>query len=310
MIPTSRPSVYLVVLNWNGFEDTKQCIESLLSVNYENLHIIIVDNASTDGSGSLLRATFPDICFVQSKENGGYAGGMNIGISTALSKNAGFIVLMNNDLVVTSNFIHPFVEICEKDPSVGIVSPKVLYKDRKEYIYCAGGKISYLLCSGISMYQGKLHEKFGNDNRKTNMAEGSCLCVRASVFTSVGYFDTRYFMYFEDLDFSSRVDKKYGIMYTPASVVYHKSGAGHSWLLHTPLYQYYYTRNRMWFFSSSNFFYRCYVLVFSALVVVLKSMVMLMNRSKVSDFSSSTRALWKGLLNGTTLLFKSARVRS
>ena len=299
----SPPGVFVVVLNWNGFEESRECVHSLLRAEYPNLHIVIVDNASADGSGRLLHSTFPDLHFVQSSENGGYAGGMNLGAAFALSKNAEYIILMNNDVVVTPGFVDPFIDIFGRNSNTGIVSPKVLYKDRKDCIYCAGARISYALCSGVSLFQGKKHDSFGNVEGPASMAEGSCLCVRASVFRAIGYFDPKYFMYFEDMDFSMRVNKKFGIIYTPKSIIYHKSGAGRGWLVHSQLYQYFYTRNRLWFFSRFGFLYRCYVLMFSSLVVLAKSARLWMHREKVNDFSSSVRALWKGLSHGSILLF-------
>jgi GT2 family glycosyltransferase len=110
-------------------------------------------------------------------------------------------------------------------------------------------------------------------------------------------------MYFEDVDFSIRVRKKYEIAFTPKSAPCHKSGAGRGWLVHSPLYQYYYTRNRLWFFSRFGLLYRSYVLIFSFLVVAAKSLNLWINREKVNDLPSSAGASWKGLTDGCVLLF-------
>lgn len=295
------PSVFAVVLNYNGFSDTKDCVESLLLSNIK-LKIIIVDNNSNDDSFKKLSELFEVVDFISSKINLGYAGGMNLGIRYSLDHNADYIILVNQDVVVTSNFFVPIKNKFDLDPQIGIISSKVLYKENNNVIYCAGGRISESLCTGVAEYQGKPADKFANNDREISLAEGCFLVVKSEVFNKVGLLNEKYFMYIEDVEFSERVRKYYKIIYASDSIIYHKSGAGKSWSQFTPLYNYYYTRNRLWHYNSKNIYRKIYVILLSLVVLIVKTVSILLNR-KQNSFQSLT-SLWSGFLDGIKLLIK------
>ena len=295
------PSVFAVVLNYNGFSDSKDCIDSLLNSNIR-LRIIIVDNNSSDDSFKRLRELFKYLDFISSKINLGYAGGMNLGIKYSLNNNADYIILVNQDVVVTSNFFVPIKNIFSLDQQIGIVSSKVLYKDGKNIIYCAGGRVSELLCTGVAEYQGKSADKFANEDREISLAEGCFLTVKSEVFKKVGLLNEKYFMYLEDVEFSERVRKYYKIIYASDSIIYHKSGAGKSWSQFTSLYNYYYTRNRLWHYKSKNIYKKIYVILLSLVVLIVKTASILIKKrqKKIQSLTS----LWSGFLDGIKLLIK------
>lgn len=182
-------SVYIIILNWNKFGDTKKCVESLKNITYKDVFINIVDNASSDDSCNLLSKEFPSLTLIRSAKNKGYAGGMNIGIQYALGKGADFILLTNNDMTYSEKFLDPLVELAKRNSSIGIVSPKVLYMHDPNLIYCAGGEFKLSLCGGVNMYQGKESAKYGNEEREITLAEGSCLLIKKEVFEKVGLMD-------------------------------------------------------------------------------------------------------------------------
>ncbi len=295
------PLVFAVVLNYNGFSDSKDCVESLLNSSIK-LRIIVVDNNSNDDSFKKLRYLFKDIDFISSKINLGYAGGMNLGIKYSLNNNADYIILVNQDVLVSSNFFVPLKNKFDLDPKIGIVSSKVLYKDNKNVIYCAGGRISELLCTGVAEYQGKLADKFANEDREISLAEGCFLIVKSEVFKKVGLLNEKYFMYLEDVEFSERVRKYYKIIYASDSIIYHKSGAGKSWSQFTPLYNYYYTRNRLWHYKSKNIYKKIYVILLSLGVLIVKTTSILIKK-KQNKFQALT-SLWSGFTDGINLLIK------
>ena len=161
-----NPMVYAVVLNYNGWQDTIECINSLLNINYKNFKIIIVDNKSNDGSvveiinyfkSSKSGITIIDssqaeksksesgkVTLISSKKNGGYGYGNNIGIKFAITNGADHIVILNNDTIVDSDFLQPLVNRCEKNDNIGIVSGKVLYYSKPDIIWSNGGYVSPL----------------------------------------------------------------------------------------------------------------------------------------------------------------------
>ncbi len=303
----SHSQIYAVILNYNGYDDTVSCIESFKKTNYNYINITIVDNASTDGSGRLLFKKYPDLHFIFSPKNKGYAGGMNLGIEYALQMDADFVLLVNNDIVVSENFLDPMMEDMA-DKSVGIVSGKVFYKEYPDTIYCAGGRVDFLKCTGVAEFQGKNSKNFANEKREITLAEGCFMLVRKEVFERVGILEEKFFMYLEDLDFSLRVGRHFKIVYNNNSIIYHKSGGGKGWDEYTPLYSYYYTRNRLWFFCNYFILYRLYVIFFSVLVSILKSLKMfqsfIMNPGKRLNLKKSFISLWKGTIDGILLILR------
>ena len=103
------PKIFVVVLNFNGYKDTRNCIDSLKKVSYPNFEIVVVDNASEDNSVERLKDEFSDIEFIISNENLGYAGGMNMGAKFGLKNNADLVLLTNNDVVFTEKFFEPLL---------------------------------------------------------------------------------------------------------------------------------------------------------------------------------------------------------
>ena len=308
MINKNYPLVYAIVLNWNGFEDTVKCIDSLLNSNYSNLKIIIIDNASTDDSASLLTKKYPQLMIIKSKNNGGYASGMNLGTHEALKLGAEFLLYVNNDIIVTKDFLEPMIKIALANKKVGMISPKVLYQHDPNMIYCAGGELSKLRCVGLAKYQGKSADKYGTNSRNISIAEGCFIFIRKEVFENVGFMDEKFFMYFEDAEFSERVRDQFHILYLHNSIVYHKSGAGHSWSEYTDVYYFYYTRNRLLFFSEKSFFYKLYVITFSisnsiakSLVLGSKLIVKNVNRKKIQK---SIGYIWEGTFYGIRQILK------
>lgn len=297
----SLPEVYAVILNYNGYIDTVNCIESLKKVNYKKLKLVVVDNASTDDSVQQLKKNFSDIKFIVSDENLGYAGGMNLGIKHALKNEGDLILLSNNDIEFTENFLEPLINIITSREEIGIVSPKILYLHDKDTIYFAGGEFRISLCGAFNPFQGKPSQYFGNRLRKISFVDGSCLLVKKRVFEKIGFLDEKYFMYFEDLDFSKKVGEYFEMNFVPESIVYHKTGAGLSWKDFSPLYYYYSTRNRLIFFSNFNFWIKVYTLIFTTINSIAKSLVLLKTylfQGKKAIREKSLQYLWQGYYAG------------
>lgn len=294
------------MLNWNNFEDTDKCIKSLLAINDDRIKIVIVDNHSSDNSAMLLKQKYNELPLIISDFNKGYAGGMNIGIKYALENSADYIILSNNDIEYPDNFLGPMLELIQSNKSIGIVSPKVLYSNDRKKIYCAGADFKLLRGAGVAAFQGKEANKYANEIREITMAEGSCLLARKEVFEKAGLLNEEFFMYFEDLEFSDRVRKYFKIYFTPKSIIYHKGGAGSSWENHSPLYYYYYTRNRYLYFKNFNLTVKVYILFYSLIVSLIKgTTITKTNFSKNNDGKNSERikSLAKGNIDGIKKFF-------
>jgi len=231
---TAQPLVYLVVLTWNGKDDTLECLRSLQKVTYSNFKILVVDNASVDGTTEAILKEFPDVEVVINKSNLRFAGGNNVGIQKALDQSAKYIMLLNNDTVVEKNFLNNLLDAAEKNSLIGIVGPKIFFHGDPRRIWYAGGKIEWW--KGWISHIGVRQIDNGQYDiqSETDYITGCCLLVKSEVINRVGMLDENYFIYGEDADWCIRTARAgYTLLYVPTAVVWHKlsvSSGGHlSW---------------------------------------------------------------------------------
>ena len=124
-----EPFVYIVLLNWNGWRHTLDCIRSLYGLEYTNWHAIVIDNGSTDDSVERIRQAFPGVSIVENHKNLGFAAGNNIGIRLALMGGADYVLVLNNDTTVAPDSVSELVRFAENHPQAGVMGPKILRRD-------------------------------------------------------------------------------------------------------------------------------------------------------------------------------------
>lgn len=225
MAETSKkvPKVSIIVLNWNGCSHTIECIESLKGLNYSNYEILIVDNGSTDRSEEILRKKFPELSFIQTGTNLGFAGGANTGIRHALKGGTEYIILLNNDTIVAQDFAGELIKAAEKDKKAGILCSKIFFYDNPKTIWYAGAYYNQWL--GWGRHKGyKLHDNVQYDKEKeTGRPCGCSMMVTREFCEKVGLLDEEYFCYCEDLDWGMRAKASgFRVIYVPTSKVWHK----------------------------------------------------------------------------------------
>ena len=223
----SLPLVYVIILNWNGKEDTIECLRSLQEVDYPCYQVLVVDNASDDGSPEAIRVTFPAVELIVNESNLGFAAGNNAGIGHALEEGADYIFLLNNDTTVDRTVLVELVEACEADPAVGLASPKVYYYDRPNTIFYAGARRHWfpLLPNPIGI--GEEDRGQHDAVREADYVWGQAMFVKRRVVEDIGLLDSGFFMYYEDCDYCLRaVEAGYKIIYVPMAVVWHKIAKG------------------------------------------------------------------------------------
>jgi GT2 family glycosyltransferase len=218
-----QPKVAIVVLNRNGLQDTRECLRSLDRLDYPDFEVILVDNASTDGSVANCRQEFPAVRVVESNLNLGFAGGNNLGIQRALSGRASYVLLLNNDTIVDPALLTQLVTIGESDPEIGILGPKIFYASDPRRIWYAGGEVirRFGICrhAGLKRLDG---EKFSRIS-DTGFVTGCTMMIKSSVFRKVGVLDPKFFMYWEDADFCMRARAaQFRCVFVPAAHVWHK----------------------------------------------------------------------------------------
>ena len=242
-----QPLVGIVIVNYNGAGYQNDCIYSILKCGYENYKIIIVDNASTDNSMQLLDDLKDGrIIKIFNKENGGVAQGNNIGIRKSFEEGCEYTLLLNNDVVVTQDFLQELIFVKED-----IVCPKIYYYGTRNRIWYAGGK--FLRLKGRSTHFHMREEDCNITYKKYySYAPTCCILIRNNVFERVGLFDEKYFLYFDDTDFMYRAYKMgYKVCLCTNAVIYHKvslSTGGEK----SPIVVYYDNRNRFYFIQKHH----------------------------------------------------------
>ncbi|KNZ70049.1 N-acetylglucosaminyl-diphospho-decaprenol L-rhamnosyltransferase [Thermincola ferriacetica] len=241
--------VYIIVLNWNGWQDTVECVESCQKLTYPNFRILIVDNGSSDGSEAILRNRFPDIEFIQTGANLGYAGGNNIGIRYALAHGADYIWLLNNDTTVTPDALTALVDVAEKNPQVGIGGSKIYFYNKPKTLWFAGGHIDFHSGETLHMGMGDLDTGQFDYRREVDYITGCSLLARRNLIETIGLMDEEYFLYFEETAWCVKASLAgYKVVFVPESVIYHKESGSTG--ARSPLFYYYMTRNRLYFLKN------------------------------------------------------------
>lgn len=221
----SPAPVAIILVNWNGYAHTVQCLRSLGKISYPNYQVFVVDNASTDGSIPKLKEEFPDVQYILSEHNTGFTGGNNLGIKCALKEGFELVLILNNDTEVEPDFLSQLVKSKEENPKAGIIQPLIAFLDEKNKIWSAGGFFKSAL--GHSKTQG-YQELISNSVLKTKLdwATGCCMLLSKEILEEAGSFHEAYFAYFEDVDLSLRIRKLgYEIVLAPQALIYHEAGA-------------------------------------------------------------------------------------
>ena len=197
----------IIVLNWNGKEDTVECLRSLQQLSYQNFEILVVDNGSTDGSVAWFRQELPDITLAENNTNLGFAEGNNVGRRCAIRRGADYVLLLNNDTIVNKDFLTYLVAVAENDPSIGFAGPKVYhcnFKGRKDVLSFAGATTDVATGRVYRFGQNTIDRGQYDSMREVDYVEGSCLLVRVECLQQVGLFNTTYQLYWEDVELCFR----------------------------------------------------------------------------------------------------------
>lgn len=251
----------IVILHFGDPKETRECLVSLSRINKDNLEllVVVVDN-SENSEFKIQSSKFEAIKIVKNKKNLGFSGGNNVGIKYALDEKCDYILILNNDTIVSKNFLTELLKPFNQDSKVGIVSPKIYFAKGHEFhkdrykkdelgkvIWYAGGMIDWKNVLGFHRGVDALDHGQFDENTEIDYATGACMLVKSEVFAKCGLFDEKYFLYYEDSDLCMKAkNNEYKIMFVPSSFIYHKNAAsaGGSG---SELQDYYITRNRLLF---------------------------------------------------------------
>jgi GT2 family glycosyltransferase len=275
-----EPKVSIIILNWNGWEDTIECLESLFQIDYNNYTVVLVDNNSHDESivkireysrGEIpVRTEFTDydgmnkpitvvepqissdipanksIVLIENNENYGFAGGNNVGINFAIeSLNPDYVLLLNNDTVVDKYFLRELVEVAESHDEIGFTGPKTLFYNRKDVIQEAGGgNVDLKHCKVQEIGINEVDDDALDLYIEPDYIGGACILVKRDVINKIGVLDSKYFMYWEDVDWcTTGQENGYKCAYAYKSRIWHKYGSSSE----NYFKMYYLNRNRLYY---------------------------------------------------------------
>ena len=252
------PKVSIIILNWNSYEVTRDCLASLEKIDFANREVVLVDNGSHDGSADRLEKEFPWARLIRNERNLGFTGGNNVGMRDALQRGPDYLLLLNNDTVVAPNFLTELVRVAESDPQIGLVNPKIYYFDPPDRIWYAGGVRKPWRVFPIHLGLRQRDDGRYNLTREVSFITGCALLIKAAVVRRIGLLDDLYFLSFEDADWSMRASRAgFKQFFVPASVIWHKDSydtnknLGHAGknfytMRNTILFARKYLQNRYW----------------------------------------------------------------
>ena len=209
--------VTIVIPNYNGKHFMEPCLSSLSEQTYKDFHILVVDNASSDGSIEYMEENYPDIELIKLQKNYGFSKAVNIGIQHSRTP---YVILLNNDTTVDTRYVEEMVKAIEKSPKIFSVSSKMIQMYHPELIDSAGDLYT-LLGWGVCRGCGRPISNYTKYDEIFTACAGAAI-YRRSVFDDIGYFDENHFAYLEDIDIGYRA-RIYGYynMYCPTALVYH-----------------------------------------------------------------------------------------
>jgi GT2 family glycosyltransferase len=341
------PRVSIIVLNWNGWRDTIECLESLYQIAYPNYDVIVVDNGSTDDSVrnlemyaegkievksrfvkynknnkpiSVMRHQMNEIdgieferteisascsdrrlVLLRIEKNIGYAEANNVGIRFASRVfDMDYVLLLNNDIVVASDFLDQMIGAAEALPKAGIFSPKVYFYRQPERIQLTWNRVELVRGSVFLAGAGEIDRGQFDEITETDYSQGVCFLIRRATIDSLGLFDSKFFCYFEETDYCFRA-RKAGIksIYVPKARIWHKVSQTTNKIDGYVLY--YMTRNRFWFTKRHALprQYFSFILFFFTVELWKSFLNLVARRNSVHAMKSYLRGVLDGMKTGS-----------
>lgn len=211
--PATGDRVVVIILNWNAEQDTAACLDSFLHQRGVRTEILLVDNASADGSGERLHQRYPSVSYLQAGENLGYSGGNNRGLEWALARDAEWVMVVNNDTVAEPDCVRLLLAAAVGEPRLAAVAPLIVRHDDPARVWFAGGWFDRVRAIGVHAHEGAAvraaipaSEGGGAGAwRPCTFVTGCCLLLRPAALRDVGQFANDFFSYGEDVELCFRL---------------------------------------------------------------------------------------------------------
>lgn len=238
----------ILILTYNGIENTVECLESLKKQIYKDYQVIIVDNASADSTVDTVKSGYPDVFVLENKQNLGYAGGNNAGLAYCIEKNFKYVFIINNDIILEPDALQKMVQFIENYPDAGIIGPiNYSYYNRNEVQFLSSKLI-------LDKYEFHVNTELSESCTfyETDYVNGAAMLLRIDLLKEIGCFDENYFLFWEESDLCLRTRRTgYKCIMLTNAKIYHKESASFGTAFLSPLKNYYLQRNKLYFFKKN-----------------------------------------------------------
>ena len=296
-----EPKIAIIIINWNTYQLTYNCLKSLELCTYKNKTIFFVDNGSNDGSGDKIALEFPDINCINNQKNEGFTGANNKALKVILKQNFDYVLLLNNDTEVKPDFLSLMQASMDSDNNLAATQPLILDFPNKNTIWNAGGSFNTFFGLSKTRYKGMMYKPNLNIETLTEWISGCCILVKIAVIKEVGLLDNRFFAYFEDVDWSIRMTNLgYKLGVVPKSIIYHHSSGSTKRNNTTnegnlsPYAHYLNVRNHIYLIKKHNFLFNSVGSWIYQIIKITSYSTYFILRGRFSKF----KIVWCGLLDG------------
>ncbi len=286
-----RADTAVIIVNYHSWEMLCRCVQSLKDHLDRPVHVIVVDN-SEESECDEIRGRYSDLELIKVKENRGFAAGCNAGLRRALECEVDYILLLNPDTWVESDFLQSLRPVLARDPRIGAAGPKILSSHLPGGLWNGGGRLNWF-AGGTR----KIVAEEGDEVYEVSFLSGCALLLRAEAVREAGFMAEEYFLYFEDTDYLQRLSRAgYKTVYVPGAEVLHE-GSG-TVGFQSVRYVYYFSRNRIWFMRRWARWYQLLIFMLYNTLIKLPGAVIIFGLSQKRP--ALVRAYFKGFWHGVS----------
>jgi GT2 family glycosyltransferase len=289
------PKVGIVILSYNGKALAERCLRSVMDSPYANKDIILVDNASTDGSAKYLRSLFPRVLILECVKNLGITGGRNRGFREAVARGNDYVFSLDNDAHIDARLIEELVAVAGSDPRIGVVGPKTYWDDGSGKIQCAGGRITYTQNVSTERGSGEIDRGQYHKVEDVDYFPGCGFMARREVFERLNFLDENLAGWgHDDTDFCMRARQSgYRVVYVPQAVMWHRGSATIG--VYTPEKKYLEAINSVYLVRKHGKFKDCLKYAFFAGFGLIYALAVQTPRGNHNAVFARARGMWEGL---------------
>jgi len=290
--------VSIITVNFNHSHVTDELLDSIRNKNrYESIEIIVVDNGSKENPVPVWKAKYPEVIFIRSDKNLGFAGGNNLGLTAATGD---YLFFVNNDTEFTEGLVDTLVETLSKHPGVGVVSPKLLYFDQPLMLQFAGyTPMNYFTARNECIGQFETDKgQYNHLEGPTGFAHGAAMMVTREAIEKAGTMAENFFLYYEELDWADRIRRSgFEIWVNMKATIFHKESISVG--KKSALKEYYMNRNRILFIRRNAPFFKAICFYFYFLLIVTPRNLLTYVKEKNYNFIKQLfNAIWWNVTNG------------